>query len=63
MKKYIILLLLVAACQPKADRQEGFETLEVFEMESPELEFESVRFVPLSSGVDHLLWNRSLLIC
>lgn len=55
MKKYIFLLLLVTACQPSTNEQEAFLTLEVLKMPSEELEFESVRFVPLSSGDDHLL--------
>lgn len=55
MKKYLILLLLIAACKPVTREQGGFITLEVFEMPKTDLEFESVRFVPLSSGDDHLL--------
>ena len=55
MKKYLILLLLMAACRPPAaeQRQEEVTTLEVFKMPATELEFESVRFVPLSSGNDY----------
>lgn len=60
MKNYLIVLLFAVACQPVVDKQEGFETLKVFEMESVEMEFESVRFVPLSSGNDHLLGQQLL---
>jgi len=60
MKKLLILLLAVAACQPAKESQEEFMTLKVFEMPSTDLEFESVRYVPLSSGSDHLLGNQLL---
>ena len=60
MKKFLILLLLIAACQPLTREQGGFIKLEVFEMPRTDLEFESVRFVPLSSGMDHLLGNQLL---
>jgi hypothetical protein len=60
MKKYLIFLLLITACQPSEKNQESFETLEVFKMPATELEFESVRFVPLSSGNDHLVGSTLL---
>jgi len=61
MKKYLIYLILLASCQPSAHDQEEFITLEVFKMPATDLEFESVRFVPLSSGKDHLLGNQLLI--
>jgi len=60
MKKLLILLFAVVACQPVKESQEEFVTLKVFEMPATELEFESVRYVPLSSGSDHLLGNQLL---
>jgi hypothetical protein len=62
MKKYLIILLLMAACrQPAADqKQEEYTTLEVFKMPATEMEFESIRFVPLSSGNDHLVGSTLL---
>jgi 6-bladed beta-propeller len=57
----VILFLLSAACQPRAFEQEGFVTLEVFKMPKTDLKFESVRFVPLSSGDDHPVGNQLLI--
>jgi len=55
MKKYLILLFALTACQPTAHDRESFKTLKLFEMPKSELEFESVRFVHLSSREDHML--------
>ncbi len=60
MKKLFILLIVVTACQPASNEKATFETLELFEMPKTELEFESVRFVPLSSGEDHMLGSQLL---
>lgn len=60
MKRFLILLVVITACQPSTNEQKSFETLEVFKMPSTDLEIESVRFVPLSSGMDHLLGNQLL---
>ena len=60
MKKFLILLFVITACQPADNDKETFEILELFKMPKTELEFESVRFVSLSSGDDHLLGQQLL---
>jgi hypothetical protein len=52
----------MAACRPPAadQKREEYTTLEVFKMPATELEFESIRFVPLSSGNDHLVGSTLL---